>query len=191
MQWTTPLIPAIWSSSKHAWDREIRHLHTGCKGTGAKRGAAWCRPPLRVAFLLINFPHDRLWSQINKTWAGELMQISPRMLKGNVNCFSNLFISPLVAVLSPLCFWWRPAEIYSFSSSGVSHGVGAHFYIINCLLLLNAFWWRFTATRNASQVVINRCSCVAYLSRFAKWVTQSFRTLNFKNKKVLPGKINR
>lgn len=154
----TPLIPAIWSSSKHAGDVKIPHLDVGeqqapeskwmgwgewsrvgnggvwqgvLKEWGGGRhevaegvGSGMCHPHIPAALLLINFSHDQLWSQIHKTWDGGaecLYTLSsllpfdtPSLLCGNVNSFSNLFTSPLVA--TALCFWWRTAKNVSFST---------------------------------------------------------------------------
>lgn len=82
----TPLIPAIWSSSKHAGDVKIPHLDVGEQQAprikmvgvrGRKEGEEWrrvggqevvmlrggssmCRPHILAAVLLINFSHDHM-----------------------------------------------------------------------------------------------------------------------------------
>lgn len=152
----TPLIPAIWSSSKHAGDVKIPHLDVGEQQTPeskwmgwgewrrVKNGGVWqrgawgqrkvvavvgvgsgmCHPHILAALLLINFSHDQLWSQYIKHEEGggdactsyhPCCHLTPlSLLRGNVNSFSNLFTSPLVA--TALCFWWRAAKNVSFST---------------------------------------------------------------------------
>ena len=158
----TPLIPAIWSSSKHAGDVKIPHLDVGeqqapqskwmgwgewrrvenggvwqgvSKEEGGQAMGGWHKVVgvgWAVACVIHTSWRHRYWlisltiscdhryikhegggaAACLYTLSSSLPFDTPSLLWGNVNSFSNLFTSPLVA--TALCFWWRAAKIVSF-----------------------------------------------------------------------------
>lgn len=140
----TPLIPAIWSSSKHAGDVKIPHLDVGeqqapvskwmgwgkwrrVENGGVRQEGCWggwgpprrwrwwrrgwgvgsgmCHPHILAALLLINFSHDRLWSQIHKTWEGGLNACTPYhpcCHSTPLPCYREMSIAFLICLLLPL-----------------------------------------------------------------------------------------
>lgn len=90
---------------------EWRSAVRGCRGRWgpARRrwgaGSGMCHPHILAALLLINFAHDRLWSQIHKTWEGGLNACTPyhpRCHSTPLPCYREMSIAFLICLLLPL-----------------------------------------------------------------------------------------